>query len=145
LSVVTIYTDGGCRPNPGTGGWAAILMADGHTRELSGGEAQSTNNRMELTAAIEGLRALKRPCRVELFTDSQYLKNGITSWIKKWRMNGWKSGRNPVKNQDLWRELDALCATHDVHWKWTKGHAGDEMNERCDELATLQIERLSRA
>ncbi|MBI1317942.1 MAG: ribonuclease HI [Candidatus Hydrogenedens sp.] len=141
MNEVTIYTDGGCQPNPGVGGWAAILIAGDRVRELSGGEQQSTNNRMELTAAIEGLKALKRRCRVQLYTDSQYMRQGITSWIKKWRKNGWKTASGPVKNKELWVALDALCEQHDVHWHWTQGHAGDPLNERCDELASAAIAR----
>jgi len=142
LSEVTIYTDGGCQPNPGVGGWAAILIGGGRVRELSGGELESTNNRMELTAAIEGLRALKRPCTVNLHTDSQYLRQGITTWIKKWRKNGWRTATGPVKNKELWLALDELTDGHQVHWHWTKGHAGDPMNERCDELASAAISRM---
>ena len=140
---VDIYTDGGCRPNPGAGGWAAVLISGGRVKELSGGEADTTNNRMELMAAIESLRALKKPCRVRLHTDSQYVKNGITSWMTKWRKNGWKAaGGGAVKNQDLWQELDRMSARHDIHWSWVRGHAGDHYNERCDALASEAIERV---
>ena len=141
MKQVTLYTDGGCRPNPGTGGWAAILIAGSKMKELSGCEPESTNNRMELTAAIEGLRALKSDCQVTLYTDSQYLRQGITSWIKKWRKNGWRSSTGAVKNKELWQELDSLTGRHEIEWRWTKGHAGNPMNERCDELATEAIEQ----
>ena len=137
---VDIYTDGGCRPNPGVGGWAAILLSAGRTKELSGGDPETTNNRMELMAAIQSLRALKRPCQVRLHTDSQYVKNGIGGWMAKWKRNGWKAaGGGAVKNQDLWQELDRMCAQHIIQWHWVKGHAGNEYNERCDELASAAI------
>lgn len=137
--VVEIYTDGGCDPNPGTGGWGAVLIYDDSEKELSGGAPDSTNNRMEMTAAIEALRALKRPCTVRLHTDSQYLKKGITEWMKNWKRNGWRTRSGPVKNQDLWKELDALVNKHTVEWHWLRGHAGDFYNERCDELASEAI------
>ena len=133
---VTIHTDGACSGNPGPGGWAAILTFGDHEKELNGGEAYTTNNRMELMAAIAALEALKRPCVVELHTDSQYVKNGITGWIKNWKRNGWRTAdKSPVKNVDLWQRLDAALAQHTVHWHWVKGHAGHAMNERADELA----------
>ena len=133
---VVIFTDGSCRGNPGPGGWGAILMSGERERQIWGGAAETTNNRMELTAAIEALDALKRPCRVELHTDSQYVKNGITGWIKNWKRNGWRTAdKSPVKNVDLWQRLDAALAQHTVHWHWVKGHAGHAMNERADELA----------
>lgn len=132
-----LITDGACIGNPGRGGWAAILRYGDHKRELSGSSPQTTNNRMELTAAIEGLRALKEQCEVEVITDSEYLKNGITQWIHGWKKNGWKTkAKTPVVNQDLWTELDQLVASHDVKWTWTKGHASHEDNNRADELAT---------
>ena len=134
---VQLITDGACLGNPGRGGWAAILRYGDHTRELSGSSPQTTNNRMELTAAIEGLRALKVTCDVEVVTDSEYLKNGITQWIHGWKRNGWKtSTKKPVVNQDLWTELDQLVSKHNVNWTWTKGHASHEDNNRADELAT---------
>jgi len=134
---VQLITDGACIGNPGPGGWASILRCNGRKRELCGWSPETTNNRMELTAAIEGLRALKETCEVEVVTDSEYLKNGITKWIQGWKRNGWKtSGKKPVMNQDLWTELDALASQHRVEWTWTKGHADHEDNNRCDELAT---------
>ena len=138
---VRIYTDGGCRPNPGPGGWAAILLRRGEDpQELSGGEPETTNNRMELRAAIEGLSALEEPHRVELHTDSTYLRNGITEWLPRWRAGGWRTRqKGEVKNQDLWRELDRLSGMHEVTWQWVKGHAGDRWNERADRLAAAAI------
>lgn len=134
---VQVITDGACLGNPGRGGWAAILRYGDRKRELSGSSPQTTNNRMELTAAIEGLRALKEACDVEVVTDSEYLKNGITQWIHGWKRNGWKtSAKKPVVNQDLWTDLDQLASKHNVHWTWTKGHASHEDNNRADELAT---------
>ncbi|ASP17539.1 ribonuclease HI [Neisseria sp. 23W00296] len=133
---VYLYTDGACKGNPGTGGWGALLRYGRHEKELSGGARDTTNNRMELTAVIEGLKALKRKSRVEICTDSQYVKNGMESWIRGWKKNGWKtSAKQPVKNEDLWRELDRLVAEHDVVWTWVKGHAGHPENERADALA----------
>jgi ribonuclease HI len=133
---VTLFTDGACSGNPGPGGWAAILIWGDHKRSLSGGAAETTNNRMELTAAIEGLEALTRGCAVDLHTDSQYLRNGITSWIHGWKRNGWKTAdKKPVKNEDLWRRLDEAIARHDITWHWVKGHAGDSLNEAADLLA----------
>jgi len=143
LSRVVIYTDGACRGNPGPGGWGAVLRCDGREKELFGGEPDTTNNRMELTAAIRGLAALKHPCEVDLFTDSEYLRLGITQWMKNWKQRGWKTAsRKPVKNQDLWQALDAEAARHDVRWHWVKGHAGDEGNEWADELANRGIDAL---
>ena len=140
---VEIWTDGGCKPNPGPGGWAAILKFRGTVRELSGGEAETTNNRMELTAAIEALDALKRPCRVELHTDSQYVKNGITQWLSLWKARGWRTmTKGPVKNEDLWRRLDEARTRHQVDWRWVKGHAGHEHNERADGLARRGLEEI---
>lgn len=133
---ITIYTDGACSGNPGPGGWGAILMSGEHRKELSGGEALTTNNKMELSAAIEALAALKRPSVVELYTDSNYVKNGIEKWIHGWKRNGWKTAdKKPVKNAELWQRLDELRRRHDVTWRWVKGHAGDTENERADELA----------
>jgi ribonuclease HI len=133
---VSIWTDGACSGNPGPGGWGAILSFGGHEKELFGGEALTTNNRMELRAAIEALEALKRPCRVQLHTDSNYLKGGITSWIATWKRNGWRTAdKKPVKNIELWQKLDAAAARHDIEWCWVKGHAEDVMNERADALA----------
>ncbi|MBA3517102.1 MAG: ribonuclease HI [Rhizobiales bacterium] len=133
---VVIHTDGACSGNPGPGGWGAILEMAGGAKELFGGEPQTTNNRMELIAAIEALSALTRPAAVELHTDSQYLRQGITQWIRNWKRNGWKtSDRKPVKNVDLWQRLDALIAGHKVDWRWVRGHAGHDLNERADALA----------
>ncbi len=134
--MVDAYTDGACSGNPGPGGWGAILRWNGVEKELKGGEPATTNNRMELMAAIEALSALKRPMAVRLHTDSQYVKNGITTWIHGWKKNGWKTaGKDPVKNEDLWRRLDDLVAKHQVEFHWVKGHAGHPENERADELA----------
>jgi ribonuclease HI len=133
---VSIWTDGACSGNPGPGGWGAILRYGEREKELSGGEATTTNNRMELMAAIAALEALSRPCRLELHTDSQYLRGGVTGWIHNWKRNGWRTAdKKPVKNDDLWRRLDAAVARHEIDWRWVKGHAGDEMNERADALA----------
>ncbi len=137
MKKVQLITDGACLGNPGRGGWAYILRYGGHTREMSGSEPQTTNNRMELTAAIRGLSAIKETCEVEVITDSEYVKNGITKWIHGWKRNGWKnSSKKPVVNQDLWTELDRLVSTHQTQWTWTKGHANHDDNNRCDELAT---------
>tara|TARA_R110002167_G_scaffold39648_1_gene122270 strand:+ start:3092 stop:3559 length:468 start_codon:yes stop_codon:yes gene_type:complete len=134
--VVVIHTDGACSGNPGPGGWGAVLAFGERVRELNGGERQTTNNRMEMMAAIQALEALKRPCRVALYTDSVYLRDGITKWIKGWKRNGWKTAaKKPVKNQDLWERLDSALANHRVDWHWVKGHAGDAGNERADQLA----------
>ena len=133
---VTIHTDGACSGNPGPGGWGAILQWGEHTRELKGGENHTTNNRMELMAAIMALETLKRACTVDLHTDSQYLRNGITSWIHTWKRNGWRtSDKKPVKNADLWQRLDAALGHHTINWHWVKGHAGHDLNERADQLA----------
>jgi ribonuclease HI len=144
LPAVTLYTDGGADPNPGTGGWAAILLdpSSGKAMELSGGEPRATNNRMELTAAIRGLESLKRRCRVTLFTDSQYLRKGITQWLPGWVARGWRRKDGELQNEDLWRRLHELIQLHDVRWDWIKGHAGNRWNERADELATLEIRKL---
>ncbi|MGA8026404.1 MAG: ribonuclease HI [Bryobacteraceae bacterium] len=134
---VQLITDGACSGNPGKGGWACILRFGEHAREIFGCEPHTTNNRMELTAAIEGLKRLKESCSVEIITDSEYVKNGITQWIQGWKRNGWKSSdKKPVKNQDLWMALDELVNGHQTRWSWTKGHASHEDNNRCDELAT---------
>jgi ribonuclease HI len=141
MQKVVIHSDGACHGNPGPGGWAAVLACGPHQREISGGVPATTNNRMELQAAIEALAALKRPCEVEFHTDSNYLKNGVTAWLFGWKRNGWKTkSKQPVKNEDLWRRLDAVTAAHKVTWHWLKGHAGHAGNERCDELANLAIE-----
>ncbi|MGA2043779.1 MAG: ribonuclease HI [Roseiarcus sp.] len=133
---VSIWTDGACSGNPGPGGWGAVLCCDGRERDLCGGEASTTNNRMELIAAICALEALSRPCAVDLHTDSQYLRGGVTSWIGNWKRNGWRTAdKKPVKNEDLWRRLDAAAARHEIAWAWVRGHAGDAMNERADALA----------
>lgn len=139
-TIVSIFTDGACSGNPGPGGWGAVLRWAGHEKELSGGELHTTNNRMELLAAISALEALKRPCLVDLHTDSQYLRQGITGWIETWKRNGWRTGdRKPVKNADLWQRLDAAVARHDVRWHWVRGHAGHALNERADALAREAI------
>jgi ribonuclease HI len=133
---VVVWTDGACSGNPGPGGWGVVLTFGQHKKELCGGEADTTNNRMELTAAITALETLKRPCTVEIHTDSQYLRGGIMGWLAGWKRNGWKTAdKKPVKNVDLWQRLDAAAATHTIDWKWVKGHAGNPMNERADQLA----------
>ena len=133
---VVIYSDGACSGNPGPGGWGAVMISGEHVRDICGGEPATTNNRMELMAAIQALEALKKPCKVELHTDSQYVMKGISEWIHGWKRRGWKTADNkPVKNDDLWRRLDAARARHDVSWNWVKGHAGHELNERADALA----------
>ncbi len=143
---VVIHTDGACSGNPGPGGWGAILEWNGHKKELHGGEPFTTNNRMELMAAIRALENLKRACTVDIHTDSQYLRNGITSWIKSWKRNGWRTAsREPVKNADLWRRLDEALQRHTVHWRWVRGHAGHDLNERADELARLGIAEIRAA
>ncbi len=140
---VVIHTDGACRGNPGPGGWGAILEAGGRERTLSGAEAATTNNRMELQAAIAALQALNRACDVELVTDSQYVRRGITEWLAQWKRREWlTAGRRPVANADLWRELDAAASRHTVHWRWVKGHSGHPGNERADRLANDAIDRL---
>jgi ribonuclease HI len=142
-SRVTIHTDGACSGNPGPGGWAAILASGSHRKEISGGEKETTNNRMELTAAIEALKALKGQTEVDLYTDSTYVRNGITEWVAAWKRDGWRrrNGRRwlPVKNEDLWRELDRLTGVHRVAFHWVEGHAGDPENERADELARAAV------
>jgi len=142
---VALFTDGACRGNPGPGGWGAILRFEDSEKELHGGEALTTNNRMELMAVIKGLQALKRPCHVDVTTDSQYVKNGITQWIHNWKRNGWRTAaRKPVKNDDLWRLLDEAVARHKVSWHWVKGHSGHPENERADALANRGIDKVSR-
>jgi ribonuclease HI len=133
---VSIWTDGACSGNPGPGGWGAVLRYGSHEKELKGGEPLTTNNRMELTAAIEALESLTRPCAVALHTDSQYLRGGVTGWLAGWKRNGWRTAeKKPVKNEDLWRRLDAAAARHDTQWLWIRGHAGNKLNERADKLA----------
>jgi ribonuclease HI len=143
---VEAFTDGACRGNPGPGGWGVVLRAGERVRELSGGEPHTTNNRMELKAAIEALTALKEPCRVALFTDSTYVRSGITEWLPAWQARGWRTAdRKPVKNQDLWTALAELAARHDVSWHWVKGHAGHPENERADALANLGLDSMLEA
>jgi len=140
MSEVVIYTDGACKGNPGPGGWGAWLKSGEHEKELWGGDPTTTNNRMELTAVIEALASLKKRCKVVVYTDSEYVRNGITSWIHNWKARGWKTAdKKPVKNIELWQRLDALAAGHEVTWRWVKGHAGDPGNERADELANRGI------
>ena len=135
---VIVYTDGACKGNPGVGGWGVVLRYGDHAREFFGGEAHTTNNRMELTAVIRALEALNRPCLVRLHTDSRYVQQGITAWIHEWKKRGWKTtDRKPVKNEDLWRSLDEAASRHDVHWEWVRGHGDNEGNIRADELANL--------
>ncbi|HZO55028.1 MAG TPA: ribonuclease HI [Bryobacteraceae bacterium] len=144
MKSVQLITDGSCLGNPGPGGWAYILRYGEHKRERSGGEAQTTNNRMELMAAIEGLNAIKESCKVTIITDSQYVKNGIMTWLKGWKRNGWRTAsKKPVQNQDLWEKLDEAVARHTTEWEWTKGHASHEDNNRCDELARAAAERMA--
>lgn len=143
MNNVVLYTDGGCRGNPGPGGWGAVLIWGDIKKKLYGSELETTNNRMELSAAIFGLKALTRSVSVTLFTDSQYVKQGITQWIHGWKKNGWKtSNKKPVKNQDLWQQLDELIRYHDVEWRWVKGHSGDEMNDLADRLANKAMDEL---
>ena len=146
MKKVVIHSDGACHGNPGPGGWAAILSYGPHNRELSGGVPATTNNRMELQAAIEALSALKEPCEVEFYTDSQYVKNGVSAWLANWKRNGWKTkSKRLVKNDDLWRALDSHASKHQVKWHWLKGHAGHTGNERCDQLATAEIAKIKKA
>ena len=141
MDKVEIYADGACKGNPGTGGWGALMVADGAKKEIYGGELNTTNNRMELKAVIEALTALKRPCQVVMYTDSQYVQKGISEWIHGWKRRGWKTAnKEPVKNEDLWRELDRLAAQHRIEWIWVKGHAGHEENERADALARRGVD-----
>jgi len=138
--VIEAFTDGACSGNPGPGGWGVLLRMGGHEKELCGGETDTTNQRMEMQAAIEALKALKKPCAITICSDSKYVIKGISEWIHGWKKNGWKNAaKKPVSNQDLWQELDALVAQHDVRWQWVKGHAGHEENERADELARKGI------
>ena len=137
---VVVYTDGACKGNPGPGGWGALLRWGDHEKELFGGQAQTTNNRMELTAVIEALAALKQRCEVAVYADSEYVKNGITTWIHNWKQRGWRTAdKKPVKNVELWQRLDALASQHDVQWHWVRGHNGDPGNERADELANMGV------
>lgn len=143
MSDVTIYTDGACRGNPGPGGWGAVMRWQGKEKHLFGGEAETTNNRMELTAAIRALNALKRPCKVDLYTDSKYVRDGITQWMENWKKRGWrKADKKPVKNQDLWMQLDQALGQHKITWHWVLGHSGVEGNELADELANRGIDEL---
>lgn len=144
MSEVQIYTDGACRGNPGPGGWGAVLRSGARERELYGGDPATTNNRMELTAAIRALEALRRACVVDLYTDSQYVRQGITAWLADWKRRGWKTAdRKPVKNQDLWQRLDELAGLHEVRWHWVKGHSGHPENERADALANRGIDEIA--
>ncbi len=146
MKQITLYSDGACRGNPGPGGWGVLLVYGDHQRELFGGEPETTNNRMELTAAIEGLGALKQPCKVDLYTDSQYVRKGITEWLANWKKRGWKTAnRKPVKNADLWKALEAISNQHDVSWHWVKGHAGHPGNEKADELANKGVDEVQHA
>ena len=143
MSDVEIYTDGACRGNPGPGGWGALLVSGEHRRELWGGEAQTTNNRMELTATIKALAALKRPCRVRLYTDSQYVRNGVTQWLAQWKARDWRTAdRKPVKNVDLWLTLEHEVGRHEIEWHWVRGHSGHEGNEAADRLANRGIDEM---
>ncbi len=143
MAEVRIYTDGACRGNPGPGGWGALLRSGRHHKEIRGGESHTTNNRMELTAAIEALCALKQSSSVNVYTDSQYLRLGITKWLSEWKRRGWRTAsKSPVKNEDLWRRLDELTKQHDVRWYWVKGHSGHSGNERADKLANQAIDEL---
>ena len=143
MARVEIYTDGACRGNPGPGGWAALLLFGEHEREISGAESDTTNNRMELTAVIRALEALKRPIEGAIYTDSQYVRQGVLEWLPNWKARGWKTAdRKPVKNQDLWQTLDALVPRHDLEWHWVRGHSGNPGNERVDQLANLAIDAL---
>ena len=142
---VRVYTDGACKGNPGPGGWGALLVYNGHERELFGGDPSTTNNRMELRAVIEALRTLKAPSRVQIYTDSSYVQQGMSAWLEKWKRQGWKtSDRKAVKNEDLWRQLDDLARGHQVSWHWVKGHAGHPENERADRLANLGVAAVAR-
>ncbi|MCL4721501.1 MAG: ribonuclease HI [Gammaproteobacteria bacterium] len=141
MTDVEIYTDGACRGNPGPGGWGVLLRSGGRERQIWGGERLTTNNRMEMMAAIQGLTALRRPCRVAVYTDSEYLRRGISEWLPQWKSRGWKtSARKPVKNDDLWRQLDDLATRHEIEWHWVKGHAGHPWNERADALANQGVD-----
>ena len=143
MKQVTIHTDGGCEGNPGPGGWAAVLRCGDAVSEVSGGTAATTNNRMELQAAIDALTTLKEPCAIHFFTDSQYVRNGITAWLRNWKARGWLTAdKKPVRNEDLWRQLDSLASSHTIQWHWLKGHAGHADNERCDQLAAAEMAKI---
>jgi ribonuclease HI len=143
MKQITIHTDGGCEGNPGPGGWAAVLRCGDLVKEVSGGTAATTNNRMELQAAIGALTALKEPCAIQFFTDSEYVRNGITAWLRNWKVRGWRTAdKKPVRNEDLWRQLDALAGAHTIQWHWLKGHAGHADNERCDQLAADEMAKI---
>ncbi|HUR41450.1 MAG TPA: ribonuclease HI [Verrucomicrobiae bacterium] len=140
MKAVIVYTDGACKGNPGPGGWGAVLRFNGHERQLHGGEPGTTNNRMELMAAIQALETLREPCAVTLFTDSNYVRQGLTEWLPQWRKRNWRTAdKKPVKNQDLWQRLDAAAGRHTIEWRWVKGHSGDEGNELADQLANLGV------
>jgi len=144
MEQIEIYTDGACKGNPGPGGWGALLRSGEHEKEIFGGERHTTNNRMEITAVIESLKLVKKKAKVCIYTDSTYVKDGISSWIKQWKINGWKTAaKKPVKNEELWRELDLLVSQHQIEWVWVKGHAGDEGNERADALANKGVTTVS--
>jgi ribonuclease HI len=144
MEQIEIYTDGACKGNPGPGGWGALLRSGAHEKEIFGGERHTTNNRMEITAVIESLKLVKKKAKVCIYTDSTYVKDGISSWIKQWKINGWKTAaKKPVKNEELWRELDLLVSQHQIEWVWVKGHAGDEGNERADALANKGVATVS--
>jgi len=146
MKKVRVYSDGACSGNPGPGGWAAVLLYGRHKKEVSGGEPQTTNNRMELTAAIRGLRQLKEGCEVDMYTDSEYLRRGITEWLPGWIRKNWlRADKEPVKNRDLWEQLAEEVARHKVRWHWVRGHAGDQWNERCDQLAVAEIDKIRRS
>ena len=145
MKSVTIYSDGACEGNPGPGGWAVILRYGENEKDFSGGEVATTNNRMELQAAIEGLQRLKESCEVQFHTDSEYVRNGITAWIFGWKKKNWKKGGKPIKNADLWQELDRAASGHKVSWHWVRGHSGDPVNERCDRLAVAEIQKIRKA
>lgn len=146
MKQVTIYTDGACSGNPGPGGWGVLLVWNGHEREIYGGEAETTNNRMELMAALTALNILKEPCSIDLYTDSKYVRDGILTWIDGWKKNGWRTAsRKPVKNAELWQQLDAARVRHEIRWHWVKGHAGHPENERVDELARKGAAEAARA
>jgi ribonuclease HI len=145
MKKVVIHSDGACYGNPGPGGWAAVLEYGHHKREVSGGVPATTNNRMELQAAIEALSVLKEPCEIEFYTDSEYVRNGVSGWLLNWKQNGWRTkSKKPVKNEDLWRALDASIAKHKIDWHWLKGHAGHIENERCDQLANHEIVKIKK-
>jgi ribonuclease HI len=145
MKKIVIHSDGGCHGNPGPGGWAAVLSHGSHSRVISGGSPATTNNRMELEAAIEALNALKEPCEVEFYTDSVYVKKGVESWIHSWKLNGWRTkAKQPVKNEDLWRALDAAAQAHRIRWNWLKGHAGHAGNEHCDHVANEEIAKIKK-